>query len=117
MTKPSTAPNSTEPFFPIAFLMQLMFLITGGSIVGFILWCVLDYYLVVYAPSEIHNFNWVGFVYLFVLVAVIKRLLRIRGFEKTIVLGFFVSVMVTALTSALIYAFGIGFHFSIGGTL
>jgi hypothetical protein len=97
--------------------MQLMLLITGGSVVGFVLWCVLDYSLVKYAPSRIHDFDWVGFVYLFIFAVVTRKVLRQRDIDATILKVTFVSLMVAVITFILIYLFGVGFHLSIGGKL
>ena len=88
----------------------------GGGVSGFVLWCVLDYALVRFAPQHIHSFDWLALLFPFAVGAVGVRVLR-EDSSARVGLAIVAVVVASIVAVMLILFFGIPFHFSIGGKL
>jgi hypothetical protein len=89
----------------------------AGSAAGFVAWCILDFVLVRFAPSRIHDFDWLGL--LFPVAVGIAGAVSLRHVElgSRLALSIVVAVLASVGAGVLVLFFGIPFHFSIGGKL
>lgn len=104
----STRTPSTARFCLVAF---------GGAAVGLLGWCVLDFVLVKFAPSHIHDFDWTLILFPFIVGGAGLVLLRRPGSPPPVGLAIVAAIVAIILAVLLIPLIGIPFHFAIGGKL
>jgi len=110
-----TSHRQTESFsFP---LIRFATISAGGGVFCFVVWCVLDFALVRYFPSHIHDFD-LAILLLPILVAVVGIIvLRDKRLGLRVLLSVLATIIATVFAAVLIVSVGLSFHFSIGGTL
>lgn len=89
----------------------------GGGALGFLGWCALDFILVRFAPSRIHDFDWLVLLFPGVVGAAGAGLFRQRDPSTRLILAIVAAIVASIIAVALILFLGIPFHFAIGGKL
>ncbi len=89
----------------------------GGGVLGLLAWCALDFVLVRFAPSHIHDFDWLMLLFPFVVGGVGAGLLRDSDSSPGVGLGILAAIVASIVAVVLILFFGIWFHFAISGNL
>src|SRR5712691_7000118 len=89
----------------------------GGSVAGFVAWCILDFVFVRFAPARIHDFDWVGFLFPVGVGVAGAAFLRHLEVGSRVALSIAAAVLASVGAGVLVLFFGVPFHFSIGGKL
>jgi hypothetical protein len=106
-------PNQDSDF-PSA---RLALIAIGGGAFCFVMWCVLDFVLVRFAPSRIHDFDWICLLLPVIVLLGGIAALRGKSIASRIVLSIVATIIAIILAVVLIVTVGISFHFSIGGEI
>ena len=88
----------------------------AGGVAMFAAWCVLDYVLVRFAPSRIHDFDWALRLLPFAVGYSSAVVLRHVKVGARVGLSIAAAVLASIAAALLVLFFGLPFHFSIGGT-
>lgn len=104
----STRTPSTARFCLVAF---------GGAAAGVLGWCVLDFVLVKFAPSQMHDFDWMMILFPFIVGGAGLVLLRRPDSPPPVALAIVAAIVASILAAVLIPLIGVPFHFAIGGKL
>ena len=85
-----------------------------GSIIGFTLFCGIDYYLVrcVPYPDHIHDLDWTAVA--FPLVHLVGAFVSC---QRDVLAAIMSSILASVVALVLIFMIGFQFHFAIGGSL
>jgi peptidoglycan/LPS O-acetylase OafA/YrhL len=89
----------------------------GGGGLGFLAWCALDFILVRFAPSHMHDFDWLMLLFPFLVGGVGALLLRQRDSSPRVGLAIVAAIVASIVAVVLILFVGISFHLGIGGNL
>ena len=89
----------------------------AGSVAMFMGWCLQDYLLVRFAPSRIHNFDWVLLLLPIAVAFASAAAFRHVNAAARVSLSIASAILASVAAVLLVFFFGVPFHFSIGGQL
>jgi hypothetical protein len=89
----------------------------GGAALGFLGWCALDFVLVRFAPSHIHDFDWLMLLFPFAVGGIGAAVMRQADSSPRVGLAILAAILASVVAVVLILFLGISFHLAIGGNL